>query len=104
MTTPEQGPRNRYERAAELDQQREREFARNLLSQPMRPFLAKQLAWGAAGFAFGLILGSWTWAIVNFVVFTAAGFLAREFVRRRYAKKDTNFQTEPPPDSGADSA
>ncbi len=96
MTTPAQGPRNRYERAAELDQQREREFARNLLGQPMSLFLAKQLAWGAAGFAFGLVLGSWTWAIVNFVIFTAAGFVAREFVRRRYGKTDRSSQIDSP--------
>jgi hypothetical protein len=87
---PERGPRSRYERAVERGRQRAREDDRawmeRYLSEPFASFLVKRLAWGAVGFALGLLLGSLTWGIVNAVVFTGTGLIGRAWVRRRYER------------------
>ena len=64
------------------------------VSEPFGSFLVKQLAWGAVGFALGLLLGSWTLAVLNAVVFTGVGLVGRAWVRRRY-RRDPGDQ--PPP-------
>ena len=87
MTEPGKRPRNRYERAAELNRRRTREEARAFLQQrPIGQFVVVQCAWGCLGALLGILLGSWTLAIINFVVFAGAGLVAREFIRRRYAR------------------
>jgi hypothetical protein len=89
---PEGRPGSRYERAvrrgAERQRREERAWMAQYLSEPFGSFLVKQLAWGAVGFALGLLLGSWTWAVVNAVVFTGAGLVGRAWVRRRYQRQD----------------
>ncbi|SNS41683.1 hypothetical protein SAMN06893096_10425 [Geodermatophilus pulveris] len=81
-------PRSRYGRAVGRGRQRhraeERAWMEHHLSEPFGSFLVRQLAWGALGFAFGLLVGGWTWAVVNAVVFTGAGLAGRAWVRRRY--------------------
>ncbi|OMQ14909.1 hypothetical protein A7K94_0213215 [Modestobacter sp. VKM Ac-2676] len=86
MTASDRPPLNRWERAAEQDRQRSRDEARAHVARPFGQFLVVQLAWGCLGAVLGLLLGSWTYAVVNFVVFAGAGLVAREFVRRRYAR------------------
>jgi hypothetical protein len=99
-------PRNRYERAAEANERRTREEARSFLEQrPLGQFLIVQFAWGCLGALLGILLGSWTWAIVNFVVFAGAGLVAREFIRRRYARgPDRRARPERADDAEADPA
>ncbi|WNV77128.1 hypothetical protein [Geodermatophilus sp. DSM 44513] len=90
MDEPDPRPRSRYERAVEQGRQRhradERAWMEQYLSEPFGSFLVTQLAWGALGFVLGLVLGSWTWAVVNAVVFTGAGLVGRAWVRRRCAR------------------
>jgi len=85
---PDPRPRSRYGRAVERGRHRhradERAWMERYLGEPFGSFLVKQLAWGALGFALGLLLGSWTWAVVNAVVVTGAGLAGRAWVRRRY--------------------
>jgi len=88
MSSDDGSALNRYERAAMAEKEREHQSAEAFLREPLGAFLVKQLAWGAAGFALGIVLGSLTWAIVNFVVFAGAGLVAREFIRRWYRSKD----------------
>ena len=92
MDQPGNGPRSRYERAVERGRRRARENDRawleRYLSEPFASFLVKRLAWGAVGFALGLLLGSWTWAVLNAVVFTGSGLLGRAWARRRLARQD----------------
>ena len=56
------------------------------LSEPFGSFLVKRIAWGAVGFVLGLLLGSWTLAILNAVVLTGVGLVGRAWVRRRYRR------------------
>ncbi len=90
MEQPERGPRSRYEQAVERGRQRDRTHDRawmaQYLGEPFGSFLGKQLAWGAAGFAVGLLLGSWTLAVLDAVVFTGVGLVGRAWVRRRYRR------------------
>jgi len=89
---PERGPGSRYERAVRRGAERQRREERAWMAQyprePFGSFLVEQLARGAVGFALGLLLGSWTWAVVNAVVFTGAGLVGRAWVRRRYKRQD----------------
>ena len=84
------GPRSRYERAVERGRQRDRRDDRawmeRYLSEPFGSFLVKRIAWGAVGFALGLLLGSWTPAILNAVVLTGVGLVGRAWVGRRYRR------------------
>ena len=64
------------------------------LSEPFGSFLVKQLAWGAGGFALGLLLDSLTWAVVNAVVFTGVGLVGRAWVRRRLREEDRDQPPE----------
>ena len=90
MEQPERGARSRYERAVERGRQRDRANDRTWmaqhLSEPFDSFLVEQLAWGAVGFALGLLLGSRTLAVLNAVVFTGTGLVGRAWVRRRYQR------------------
>ncbi len=86
-------PANRYEQAAEHDRRQRRVAAQRILAEPLLSFAVKQLAWGALGFALGLVLANPAWAVVNLVVFTAAGFLGRAYLRHRYGR------AEPHPDA-----
>ncbi|MEX5717745.1 hypothetical protein [Geodermatophilus maliterrae] len=81
-------PANRYEKAAEQDRRQQREAAQEILAEPLGSFTVKQLAWGALGFALGLVLANLTWAVVNLVVFTAAGFVGRAYLRHRYGREE----------------
>ena len=87
-----QRPRSRYERAVERGRQRDRRDDRvwmeRYLSEPFGSFLVKQLAWGAVGFAVGLLLGSWALAVLNAVVLTGVGLLGRAWVERRLRRQD----------------
>ena len=95
---PGHRPRSRYERAVERGRQRDRRNDRawieQYLSEPFGSFLVKQLAWGAVGFALGLLLGSLTWAVVNAVVFTGVGLVGRAWVRRRLREEDRDQPPE----------
>lgn len=90
MDQPGNGARSRYERAVERGRHRarreDRAWLEQYLSEPFASFLVKQLAWGAVGFALGLLLGSWTWAVLNAVVLTGVGLLGRAWARRRLAR------------------
>jgi hypothetical protein len=91
VTEPGKRPRNRYDQALERDERRRRAEAQEFLDhRPLGQFLVVQFAWGCLGALLGILLGSWTWAVVNFVVFAGAGLLAREFIRRRYARGDAD--------------
>ena len=91
MEQPERGARSRYERAVERGRQRDRAndctWMAQYLSEPFGSFLVEQLAWGAVGFALGLLLGSRTLAVLNAVVFTGIGLVGRAWVRRRYRRE-----------------
>jgi hypothetical protein len=95
---PERRPRSRYERAVQRGRQRDRRDDRSWMEQylrePFGSFLVEQLARGAVGFALGLVLGSWTWPLVNAVVFAGVGLIGRAWVRRRY-RRDTGAQSPP---------
>jgi hypothetical protein len=95
---PERRPQSRYERAVERGRQRDRRDDRTWMeqypSEPFGSFFVKQLAWGAVGFALGLVLGSWTWAVVNAVVFAGVVRVGRAGVRRRY-RRDTGDRSPP---------
>ena len=92
MDQPANGARSRYERAVERGRRRarreDRRWLEQYLSEPFSSFLVEQLAWGAVGFALGLLLGSWTLAVLNAVVFTGSGLLGRVWARRRLARQD----------------
>jgi hypothetical protein len=82
VTEHDPGRPSRYERAAE-DLRRSDRAAAGAYGSPFGPFLLKQLAWGFLGALLGLLLGSWTLVVVNFVVFAGAGLIARAWVHRR---------------------
>lgn len=58
------------------------------LTEPSGSFVVEQLAWGAVGFALGLLLGSWTLGVINAVVLTGVGLLGRAWARRRLRRQD----------------
>ena len=64
------------------------------LGEPFGSFLVEQLAWGAVGFALGLLLGSPTWAVVNAVVLTGVGLVGRAWVARRLRQEDRDQPPE----------
>jgi hypothetical protein len=66
----------------------DRRWLEQYLGEPFGSFLVEQLAWGAVGFALGLLLGSWTLAVLDAVVFTGSGLLGRVWARRRLARQD----------------
>ena len=66
----------------------DRRWLEQYLGEPFGSFLVEQLAWGAVGFALGLLLGSWSWAVLDAVVFTGSGLLGRVWARRRLARQD----------------
>lgn len=89
MTDPGSPSRpNRYEQVAEEMRSRERAAQRAYGQQPFGPFLLKQLAWGCIGALLGGLLGSLTFAVVNFVVFAGVGLVLRAYSRWRYRKED----------------
>jgi Flp pilus assembly protein TadB len=82
VTEHDPGRPNRYERAAEDLRRSDRVTARGYAG-PLGAFLLKQLAWGVVGALLGLLFGSWTLVVVNFVVFAGVGLVARAWVHRR---------------------
>jgi hypothetical protein len=91
VSQPGERPRNRYELAKDQDARRKRQEAQAFLKQrPLGQFLIIQFAWGCLGALLGiLLLDSWMWAAIDFIIFAGAGFIAREFIRRRYVGGDS---------------
>lgn len=92
MEDPPDGARNPYEHASDRMRSQDRAGARAYATAPLGPFLLRQLLWGLAGGLLGYLLGGWVWALLMFVGWGLAALPVRWWLRRRYAKR----QTEPP--------
>ncbi|SDC87269.1 hypothetical protein SAMN05660690_2711 [Geodermatophilus telluris] len=86
MTDEDRQPETRMERAVRQEHELRRQNAARILAEPFGSFLVKQLAWGALGFALGVVLANLTWAVVNFVVFAGVGLAGRAYLQHRYGR------------------
>ena len=86
----------RYDRSVAQEQEANIAAMRVWFSQPLLPFLLKELLVGLGLGLFGWLMINWIWGLISFIVTAGAGPLVRMYALRRYGKGEPISEVELP--------